>query len=335
MPIPARYDYTPDGSGVTTPSYTPVSWPNTFMTWTGANGDTIPLTGDVTCRTAPAGIAVTPSPVGLGMPTYDLKNDQLPNMDGGLFRSVRATTRDITIPVLIRGVDRTSTLKLHNRLLRALNPHRGSGWITVSEGDGISRHLECRYVSGAEGSESQDGGGFTRIKYALVFRAMDPYWHSNAERQYDWHLTENAAKPFLSSANYPNFFPLRISSSSFSPDGLVEVVNDSAVDAWPVWTCSGQAEGLTLENVTTGKSFRMLDDFIIQSGQNVTIDTRPGIKSVTAADGTNLWPRMKADAALWRLEPGRNLVRVTAGGTNATTLVRLHYVPRYLSYVGG
>ncbi|MFE9404809.1 hypothetical protein ACFYNY_24110 [Streptomyces sp. NPDC006530] len=168
-----------------------------------SNGDIIPLTGDITGRNTPAGIALTKGPTGLGMPTFDLKADQLPNLPGGLFRSTRATTRDITIPLIIRGVDRVSFTRMHNRLLRALNPESGPGWITATEGDGIARHLECYYVSGAEGSETEENAGFNWIKLALVLRAMDPYWYSSAERQYDWHLDTGTAVPFLSSAAYP------------------------------------------------------------------------------------------------------------------------------------
>ncbi|MFE7113945.1 hypothetical protein ACFU99_00750 [Streptomyces sp. NPDC057654] len=334
MPIPAQYDYSTDGGNPTGETYTPVRWARSFVTWTGANGDTIPLTGDIACAVEPAGIGITWGPAGLGMPSYDLKADQLPNMDGGLFRSVRATTRDITIPIAIRGVDRESATHLHNRLLRALNPHSGPGWITITEGDGIARHLECYYVSGAEGAETQDNAGFRHIKYPLVLRAMDPYWYSNAERQYDWHLSQGAAKPFLSNSDYPGFFPLRISSTAFSPDGLVDVFNDSSVEAWPVWSCVGAATGLSLENITTGQAFRMQDEYTIPATRTMVVDTRPGVKTVVQ-DGANLWPQMKADSALWSLQPGKNRLKVTAGGVNLNTLIRLHYVPRYLSYVGG
>ncbi|WP_030372890.1 phage distal tail protein [Streptomyces rimosus] len=337
MPIPATYNYTPSGEDRTEVDYAPVRWPRTFVTWTGTNGDIIPLTGDISGRIEPAGIAISKGPAGLGMPTFDLKHDQLPNMDGGLFRSSRATTRDITIPLVIRGIDRTSTIKMHNRLMRALNPNNGPGWLTALEGDGIARHLECYYVSGAEGSDSDDSTSATLVKYPLVLRAMDPYWYSNAERQYDWHLDQGAARPFLSndSGGYPDFFPLRISAASFSPEGLVEVVNDSSVQAWPTWSCLGSATALRLENVTTGKVFAMRDDYTLPTSKSLSIDTTPGVKTVTFQDGTNLWPRMRADSALWPLRPGKNLIKVTASGVNANTLVRLHYVPRYLSYVGG
>lgn len=334
MPIPADYDYSPDGGLPAHIPYDPISWPRTFATWTGANGDIIPLTGDVACSHGPAGIGITAGPTGLTMPTYELKADQLPNLDGGMFRSIRATTRDVTIPIVIRGVDRTSLIKMHNRLLRALEPHRGPGWLTMYEGDGIARHLECYYVSGGEGSETAENSMFTQLKYPLMFRAMDPYWYSNGERQYDWHLDQAAALPFLSNADYPAFFPLRMSSTVFSPDGTVTVVNDSSIEAWPTWSCIGSATGLQMENLTTGQAFRMRDDFTIPALQTMTVDTATGVKTVTM-DGANLWPQMRADSSLWSLKPGPNVIRVTAGGTNLNTLIRLHFVPRYLSYVGG
>ncbi|GAA0579382.1 phage distal tail protein [Streptomyces crystallinus] len=334
MPIPATYNDRPDIGQPDDAAYTPVSWPRTFLAWSGSNGDIIPLTGDITGRNTPAGIALTKGPAGLGMPTFDLKADQLPNLPGGLFRSNRATTRDITIPLIIRGVDRVSFTRMHNRLLRALNPEAGPGWITATEGDGIARHLECYYVSGAEGSETEENAGFNWIKLALVLRAMDPYWYSSAERQYDWHLDTGTAVPFLSSATYPGFFPMRISSASFNSGGLVDAPNDSSVEAWPVWTVTGPLTGLALENVTTGQSFRLRDNVSVPAGKALVIDTRPGIKSVQL-DGANAWPQMTTDSALWPLRPGKNRLRVTASGVGPTTLIRLHHVPRYLSYIGG
>ncbi|MFJ8384744.1 phage distal tail protein [Streptomyces sp. NPDC094438] len=334
MPIPATYDNRPDVGQPSDTTHTPVPWPRTFLSWTGSNGDTIALTGDLTGRNSPAGIAITKGPAGLGMPTFDLKSDQLPNMDGGLFRSTRATTRDITIPLILRGVDRTSLLQVHNRLMRALNPNTGPGWITATEGDGIARHLECYYVSGAEGSEAQENAGFTWMKMALVLRAMDPYWYSAAERQYDWHLDTGTALPLLSNSTYPGFFPMRISSAGFSPGGLVDAVNDSSVEAWPVWTAYGPFTSLALENVTTGQRFRMRDNVTVPAGKALVIDARPGIKTVEL-DGVNAWPQMNADSALWPLRPGTNQLRVAATGVGPTTLIRLHHVPRYLSYVGG
>ncbi|AYV29635.1 phage distal tail protein [Streptomyces virginiae] len=334
MPIPASYNQQPDAGGTVLPDHQPVRWPRTFVTWTGSNGDVIPLTGDITGRESPAGIAITKGPAGMGMPTFDLKADQLPNMAGGLFRSARATTRDITIPLIVRGIDRTSTVRMNGRLLRALDPYAGPGWITVTEGDGVARHLECYYVSGAEGSEAQENAAFTWFRHALVLRAMDPYWYSNAERQHDWSAGNGPLLPFLSGGSYPGFFPMRITSAGLGSDGLVDAVNDSAVEAWPVWTIYGPLSGLSLANTTTGKTFRLREEAILPGGKALTIDTRPGIKSAEI-DGVNAWPKVQVESQLWPLRPGKNRIRVTAAAVSATTLIRMHYVPRYLSYSGG
>ncbi|RGD62457.1 hypothetical protein DR950_36085 [Kitasatospora xanthocidica] len=337
MPIPAKYSEFPEPGGLNKGPYAPVKWPHTYVTWTSANGDVIPLTGDISGR-RPAGLAVQWGPSGFDLPTYDLHADQLPNMDGAMFRTTRATSRDVTIPLYIRGLDRKSLITMKNRLFSALNPHAGPGLLTVRDGDLPARHLKCFYVSGLEGNETQESAGFLHIRYALILRAMDPYWYSNSENQFDWSLKSSDVGSFLSPPKdlHRKFLnPLRIGSASLGPEGVVEVNNPSSVESWPVWSISGRATGLKVLNKTTGKSFAFSSNYTVPDDQVATVDTRPGFKNVALDDGTNLWPHLAPNPALWALAPGRNIVQVEGGDYDDKTLIRLHFTPRYLSYTGG
>ncbi len=335
MPIPATYDYFPDhGGGGDKQKYNPVTWPHTFVTWSGSDGRIIPLTGDLTCRDNPAGIGIMWGPQAFDMPSYDVKSDAIPNMDGSLFKSARATSRDITIPIRIQALDRKSLIALKQYLFHSLNPLRGPGRITVTEGDGHPRHLECYYVDGAQGNEGRDQAGFYWITYALVFRAMDPYWYANRHDQVEWHIYKDDAKPFLSE----HFLPLQVGATGFKPGDPVTVTNDSSLDCWPVWTVEGPISSMAVKNLTTGESFDFLDNFTIQVGEKATIDTTPGVKSVILRDKTgeeNLWPQVKPASAMWSLIPGDNQITITGAEPGDATVVRVTYVPRYLSYSGG
>ncbi|AJC54003.1 phage tail domain-containing protein [Streptomyces sp. 769] len=342
MPIPATYDYFPDHGGSGKEKYQPVLWPYTFVTWTGSDGKTIPLTGDIQCQSSPVGIGILRGPQALDMPTYDLKSDALPNLAGSLFKSVRATSRDITIPIRIQALDRKSLIEMKQYLFHSLNPYRGPGKITVTEGDGSPRHLECYYVDGAQGAEGEDQAGFVFIQYALVFRAMAPYWSSNRHEQFDWHIASQHDKPFFSD----QFLPLQVGSSGFTPGTPVTVTNDSSLECWPVWQVSGSITALSLTNETTHEttgetireSFAFLDDFTINKGQTATIDTSPSIKSVVLNDGgpeQNLWPKVKTASSMWSLKPGDNTITINGAKPDEFTFVRLTFIPRYLSYSGG
>src|SRR5690606_24189719 len=101
--------------------------------------------------------------------------------------------------------------------------------------------------------------------------------------------------------------------------------NDGDVEAWPVWTITGPATSIELENVTTGKKIELSST--LSAGQKRIITTKPGISTVLDENGDNKWSELSDTSALWALEPGLNELVLTVGNSDADTVVEMTYHP--------
>jgi hypothetical protein len=108
--------------------------------------------------------------------TYVHFRDDTPAVDGAFWRGVRATVRDLFLPILFRGTDRNVVLAQRRALIKAISPRNGTCRITSAWPDGTTRSIICRYVDGIEaGAQGPGEWGITAISYGLHFIADDPY----------------------------------------------------------------------------------------------------------------------------------------------------------------
>jgi hypothetical protein len=254
------------------------------------------------------------------MPPVEMISETVPGEDGERLRSVRFGPRDVFIPLLIVGDSESDLRSMLREALPTFNPKRGDGRLRITAPDGSRRELiRCRYRTGLELEETNGATYFRRA--GLLFRAFDPLYYDTEGVSFAYSL-DAEPQPF-----FP-FFPLAVSASSLIA-GVV-VPNEGDEQAWPVWTISGPGTDLELTNVTTGKSLQ-LTHVLSDTSESVTIDTRPGIKSVQDQDGVNLYGDLDPASELWVLEPGDNEVEVVMSGTSPDSLVELSFQQRYLS----
>lgn len=359
MPIPAvfRDQVQPDDDGnLTYHPYRVEKWPLTQVYFEYGNGQRISLT-DRPNPTKP-GFVLQSGPDGWDMPRFDLKYDESPNLDGGMFRSVRATAREMAIPIFIYGADRRGVASLKKKLLTSVNPKNGPVRIVVREGGGSSRYIDAYYNSGLEGQESRDQAGFTWIKYVMTFRALDPYWTVTDPTKITWALKperywfltttaeDEANDPSLPA--HHSFLPIRISDGIIQSE-LNEIEMDSDVEVWPIWEITGPLSGnVVFRNDTTGKELKFKSSFSLATEKDrLTIDTRAGRKTITyqrleevggewkVTNEENWWPKLGDNPQLWPLVPGVNLVSVLNGqAPSTTTRVSCTYYKQYFSYTG-
>ncbi|HLH22439.1 MAG TPA: hypothetical protein VK066_07935 [Chloroflexota bacterium] len=258
---------------------------------------------------------------GAFMPPIAFAEEPVPLQPGARLRQVQVGVREVDLPLLLRGADATALRALYRTLLHTFDPQRGDGKLRVQGPDGGVRELTCRYHSGLEGAEvlDKDAGGTSWRKVVLVLRAWDPYWYATAPTRVDFAVG-SAATPF-----FP-FFPLRLSASTVLGDAAVS--NPGDVEAWPIWTITGPGSNLVLTNVTTGAALTLVTT--LGASDVVTIDTRPGQKTVSGADGSNLFGTLNAASHFWALPRGSSSVRVELSGATGGSLVTLVYYPRYL-----
>lgn len=335
MPIPVLRKESPRSVAVPTPPK-PVHWGNTYVSVTGANGkgEEIPLTGFH--DTNWPGVVMLPGSTGLDAPPFELHADDSPNLDGGIFRNARAVAREVMIPVYLFGIDRRTLKVLKKKLVSALNPKKGYCVLKFVEGDGVARYLYCYYKGGMEGSEETDQAGFTWKKFGIQFTAYDPYFYSDDIGAATW--TFGAGEAFFSDT--AAFIPLRI-NAGLVLGSEITIDNPGDVEAWPVWTLTGPIKSFTFtsppsEEFPQGQSFGIPTasdgSDILPTGRTLTIDTRPGYKSLKDDQGKNYWPLLAAQPELWPIPDGTSTCSVDILPGNDTATVKLSYRPRYEGY---
>lgn len=290
------------------------------VSWKDATGSTTLLTG--------TDLFMNFGPVGWDMPPIDYIEDVVPLQPGSQFRQLVVKPRDFDVPLSLVEVDEATAAQKVRALARTLNPALGSGYLVVTSADGTQRQIPCQYKSGLEGDQSlksigQDrgSGGFRSWRrFLVVFHAFDPYWQDLVDTTVQFNIgTSVAFFPIL---------PLRLSAASVG--GTFTVNNVGDVQAWPVWTVTGPGSSITFTNNTTGQSLA-LGSYALAGGRTLTIDTRPGFKTITLDDGTNLYNNVAANSVLWGLNPGNNTITASVSGTSSTTSILLAFRQRYLT----
>jgi phage-related protein len=252
---------------------------------------------------------------GRGMPPISRIEEEVPGQSGARLRETRHGVREVAIPMDLTGD--MSTLRATLRTwMSTLDPARGDGRLLVTSHTGDQRELFCRYDDGLDLVEQLA----TFQKAVLVFRAVDPYWYDLSDSVASWTSG-------VTTATFFPFFPLRLSSSEVFADDIVNNTGDT--DAWPVWQITGPGSDLHLRNLTSGKTLS-LTGLTLLAGETVTIDTRPGQKTVTKDDGTNLYSYI-GTSSLWALLVGSNSVRIELTGATSASVVQLNFKRRFLS----
>jgi phage-related protein len=254
------------------------------------------------------------------MPPVDFVEDETPEREGARVRRVKIRPREITVPVLLEGSSQTDLRQQLRTIVRRLYPVAGDGRLRCVAPDGATRELVCRYSQGLEGDEGTGDGGVKYLAAVLVFRAAeDPFWRAQTATEIDFTTGEPPA--------FFPFFPLELAESSIF--GGITVTNEGDVEAWPIWTITGPGGPLTLTNDTSGESLVLAT--VLSAGEQITIDTTPGIKTVTLDDSTNLYPDLDPGSSLWPLQPDDNAVTVELVDATVDSAVALSYRARYLT----
>lgn len=280
------------------------------LTWIDADGNSYDLSGQ-TDREWLLGTQ------GRFMPPFRFVENEVPLQPGARLRTVKTLPREVDIPLLFKAASETALRTLVRDYLHRFNPGRGDGKLRVTAPGGDQRELNCRYAGGMQLVEAGEKFGF-RQRMVLTFRAFDPYWYATSDTT-DTYTTGTPATFFP-------FFPLRLTSSTIFASPTINNTGD--VECWPVWTITGPGSSIALRNLTTDKLISL--STTLAAGETITIDTRPGKKTVTKNDGTNLYGDLSSDSELWPLERGNNSVQIEMSSATSASQVVISYRLRYL-----
>lgn len=245
--------------------------------------------------------------------------DQIPLQPGAREKYVQTLPNPVKVPILIKPTTEAALAANRRALKWAMNPRRGVGTLRSVAADGMTRDLLCRCIAGFEGDESTANRGPGWAEVDLVFQASDPYW-------YDAVATIQAFTSGAPAVFFTNpFLPLNLSSSGILSS--FTIANNGDVECWPVWTITGPGSAVVLSNTTTGET--LSSAITLAAGQVLTIDTRPGSKTVTREDGSNQFSTITATSSLWALQPGANSITLSLSGATSASVLQLSYKQRY------
>ena len=265
---------------------------------------------------------------GRGAPPSVIESDAWTG-DGAVFRSMRYGPREIFIPLTLglnncggSPADEAALRQLARDWVRAIAGSRSGGTLRVATLAGDSREIRCHYSGGMEWVESST----RRFPMGVSLVALDPFWTDIEDSTLSWTSSGSTSFFTIPSAETGSFIPL-VNSFVIAD----EVINNTGDDtSWPIWTITGPTYGqVTMTNVTTGETLSGF--FLIDSGETVTIDTRPGYKSVLHSDGTNLFGSLDPGSILFGFQRGLNDLTVELASAEPTTELAASYRRRWLS----
>jgi hypothetical protein len=247
------------------------------------------------------------------MAPANLTTVAIPQSDGSAFLGADYLARAVTVPVPFPGslLDRDEL----RRWAKVLDPKRGEGVLAVVQGEWAGRQLVCTYEAGLDELEEQ-GDVQTGT---LLFRAAWPYWQDPDDSEIDVAQGGALVKWFP-------FLPLVLGASDAFAGFTID--NDGDATAWPVVVVNGPGLEVEARNETTGERWHV--NGALLGGQTMTVDTRPGHKTVDIA-GANGFPRLASGSNLWGLAPGPNRVTVSMAATDPTSLIRFTWRRNWLA----
>jgi hypothetical protein len=108
------------------------------------------------------------------------------------------------------------------------------------------------------------------------------------------------------------------------------VSNRGSADVSPVFVIEGPATLQSIANATSGQE--MLFNLYVNEGETVTIDTRPGRRSVVSDWRGRLEALPGGDDDGFVLRPGDNLITAYAEDTTSDTAITCKFTPRWYSW---
>ncbi|MFF9649686.1 phage tail domain-containing protein [Streptomyces sp. NPDC014622] len=327
MPIPAS-KFAGDNLGNKVVYPVPERWQRTYVSIRGRNGEgeEITLTG-ISSGAWPA-MMLQPGATGLDLPPFAVHMDESPNLDGSMFRGVRASARPVLLPIFVYGIDRKTLRQFKAKLANALNPKAGYSVLTFIEQDGEPRRLKCYYNGGMEGSEAVGASGFTWVSYGIQLTAADPWFYGETATAANWSFGTD--QPFLGNP----FLPLTLAKGTASK-GTLTIENSGDIEAWPVWEITGPLKRFTFTG-PDGTSFGIPDQpgglDALPAGRTLTVDCRPGYKTVQDNTGKIYFPLLSANPSLWSVPPGTSTAQADLVAGSGTPTVKMTLYPRYLTY---
>lgn len=242
---------------------------------------------------------------------------------GERFRSIRAPSRSISLPLAVFGANVVEKEALAADLTRWFDTLAAPGYLRRQAPSGSVREILAYTEAVDHGAEQTfDTDGVEWRDIGIMLRCPEPWWQDVDATTATYTLVAGSPAVLFKTP----FFPIYLSSSTVVTRTVL--YNDGDFDAYPVWTVTGPGADLALRNLTTGKVLSLAGQ-TLGSGAVITVDTRPGTAGVTDQGGSRYAIEPTSD--LWTLPRGTSTVQVELGNATAATSISLSYRRRWWS----
>ena len=291
------------------------------LQWIDPSGIITPMDSDTFIAANRTGVLALVGRSGFfGVPSA-LIVDPIPQQPGAREKYVQVGMNECFVPVAVLAPSESELAQLRRTLKKALNPSRGLGVLRSTAADGTTRDLNCRCVSGLEGAEDESNRGPGWFTAGLVFQAADPFWYDSSFTTMTFQMT-GTPPLFLATP----FIPIKLGTSGIGSDFTID--NEGDFQAWPIWQITGPGSAIVMTNQTTGDVLT-LTITLADATQILTIDTRPGKKTVKREDDSNQFSTVDSLSTLWPLQLGNNQISVAMTGTTSDSQIQIQYKQAY------
>lgn len=269
---------------------------------------------------------------GVGMAPLERLSERGPFQDGATDLGYRLRPRTIDLVLGVGGITIADTYAARATLRRIFRPRAVPLILEYELPDGALRRWDCHVREGFDFPTGNREGFWDRTLVALV--APDPTCYDPSPVNVNFAISGGGA-----AFTVPTPVPTPIGASTI--DQSRAIVYEGEANAYPIVRIFGPGVDPIVRSATTGD---MLDftGTSLATNEVLTIDTRPGAKTVTHTDATgaetNGIARLMESSTLstFRLAPdpdapgGVNSLGVSISGISSATMVDIIYYVRYL-----
>jgi hypothetical protein len=238
------------------------------LRWTGWNGQSFDLS------TPFAGVQMLQDGVtGLHMPEFDQFFDEHASVDGGRYRGERAKMRSVEFPLGVFGDSSVEWRARDTAWWDTMRPSK-AGLLTVTDPEGRSRSLICRYRSSPEYAFKKDPLKAGWAVYQVTLVAERPYWEGAPILSPVWGDSETLVNFTGPSDSAPDFYV-----SGATSIGSASMTNPGDVEAYLSYTAVGVGSGLTSVRIQAAGGDMMYGP--VAAGSTLRINTDPALPVAT------------------------------------------------------
>lgn len=286
--------------------------------WIDADGNSFPM------NLFAEGMEVTEGVTGRGIPPIRRVRHNVAGQPGSVLDDVKHDMRTLQVPVLLQASNESDRTALIRDWSHRFDPERGPSILDLVAADSTERLLTASYASGLEVVEDASNRFPGTQAAVLTFESDDPYFYDTVQQSESFGSSGTSTPWFLDPTK--SILPVSLSSSAILGSATVATASD--VEVWPIWTVIGPGSELVIRNNTSGRQF--LWGGTLTAGQQLIIDTRPGVKTLLSDTDVNLFGGLTA-WDLWPLLAGDNDLEVTMAGTDLSSEIDLAWTDRFLT----